>query len=283
MSHYNRNYGNIEEGSSGGGGGGSGNNNNINVSSSNRVFVYNISCHANREELREEFEIYGKVKSFRIKAKRSEKAGTTYGFVEFESNKSADRAVQFMNNALFGGMSLVVQLAPPPPPSSERSTNETSVSSSFAQGLSEASHAQPGSNGTNNKEKTLSDDSNASNNLLALPQTRVLNLEKQSVGSHQQLPQFYAQQYKFSGSARPPSPKKKRRSKKSSPSSSSSSSSSSSQSSSSSLSSSSSSSSPSRSRSSTGSASSYSSSSSSSSSRSSSPSSPRLRSYYKRK
>ena len=94
MSHYNVNYGVGDEkkGSRADGG--------------NRVFIGNISGNTSQEELKREVEIYGKIKSFHMKKCRPGSLTSTYGVVEFEDSKSAERVVQFMNNSTFDGAQL---------------------------------------------------------------------------------------------------------------------------------------------------------------------------------
>ena len=90
---------------------------------SNRVFVGNIFRHTSQAELRKEFEIYGNVKSFHMKKSRPGSSLSTYGIIEFEDSKSAERAIQYMNNSTFDGVQLTVQ----PIHSSKSKDNEKEV------------------------------------------------------------------------------------------------------------------------------------------------------------
>jgi RNA recognition motif-containing protein len=78
-----------------------------------KLFVGGLPYSATDAELREAFEKAGTVASASIVMDRMSGRSKGFGFVEFESDEEADKAVELLNNSDFGGRTITVNEARP--------------------------------------------------------------------------------------------------------------------------------------------------------------------------
>ncbi|MFQ5418463.1 MAG: RNA recognition motif domain-containing protein [Myxococcota bacterium] len=76
-----------------------------------KLYVGNLSFSATEEELRELFEQHGTTVSVRVITDRETGRSRGFGFVEFEEESAAEKALQALNGADMGGRSLRVNEA----------------------------------------------------------------------------------------------------------------------------------------------------------------------------
>ena len=79
----------------------------VTKASSNTLFVKNLNFATTKESLKEHFESTGKVKSVKIASNNGLPGG--YGFVEFENEKSASKALRNLNNSMLDGHALKLE------------------------------------------------------------------------------------------------------------------------------------------------------------------------------
>jgi RNA recognition motif-containing protein len=78
---------------------------------SRKLFVAKLPYDMTEAELRTTFESFGTLKSVRVIMDRDTKTSKGFGFVEFESDIDAARAITALDGAQAGSMKLVVKPA----------------------------------------------------------------------------------------------------------------------------------------------------------------------------
>lgn len=76
----------------------------VTKANTNTLFVKNLNFSTTKEALKEHFEQVGKVKSVKIASNNGMPGG--YGFVEYENEKSASKALRNLNNSMLDGHAL---------------------------------------------------------------------------------------------------------------------------------------------------------------------------------
>ncbi len=78
-----------------------------------KLFVGNLPFNTTSEELQEFFAQAGSVSSANVITDKMTGRSRGFGFVEFENDAEADKAVEMLNNKDFGGRNIVVNVARP--------------------------------------------------------------------------------------------------------------------------------------------------------------------------
>ena len=77
------------------------------------IYISNLSFDVNDSDLRELFEEYGTVSSAKVITDRYTGKSRGFGFVEMEDNKSAQQAIDDLNQAEYDGKTINVSVAKP--------------------------------------------------------------------------------------------------------------------------------------------------------------------------
>ena len=77
----------------------------------NKLFVGNLDFSTTEQQLREMFEAIGPLQSVALVLDRMTGQSRGFGFVEFESDADAQRAIESLNGTVVGGRSLNVNVA----------------------------------------------------------------------------------------------------------------------------------------------------------------------------
>jgi len=87
---------------------------------SNKLYVGSLPYTTTDQELKTLFEPHGHVVSARMVMDKMTGKSKGFGFVEFDSAETAEKAFQAMNKSEFGGRKMVVSIAHPPKPRDQR-------------------------------------------------------------------------------------------------------------------------------------------------------------------
>ena len=85
----------------------------------NKLYVGNFSYSTDDSQLEELFSTHGQVQSAKVIGDKG------FGFVEMSSSEEAEKAMEALNEAEFGGRTLRVDEARPQKPRSERNFNRS--------------------------------------------------------------------------------------------------------------------------------------------------------------
>jgi cold-inducible RNA-binding protein len=77
----------------------------------NRLYVGNLAYSTMDQQLQEAFSEFGEVTSASVVIDRATGQSRGFGFVEFQSNEEAERAIQSLNGATLDGRSITVNVA----------------------------------------------------------------------------------------------------------------------------------------------------------------------------
>lgn len=77
----------------------------------NRLYVGNLAYSTMDQQLQEAFSEFGEVTSASVVIDRATGQSRGFGFVEFNSNEEAERAIQSLNGATLDGRSITVNVA----------------------------------------------------------------------------------------------------------------------------------------------------------------------------
>jgi RNA recognition motif-containing protein len=80
-----------------------------------RIFVGNLAREATEEELRQQFEAYGRITSVEVVRDIFSRASKGFGFVEMPTRTEAEAAIRGLNATQFKGKPLNVNEARPRP------------------------------------------------------------------------------------------------------------------------------------------------------------------------
>lgn len=78
---------------------------------STKLYVGNLSFSTVEEQVRDAFAEFGRVASVSLITDRATGRSRGFGFVEYDSSESAERAIDSMNGAMLDGRSLTVNVA----------------------------------------------------------------------------------------------------------------------------------------------------------------------------
>jgi RNA recognition motif-containing protein len=78
-----------------------------------RLYVGNLPYTVNAQQLQEVFEAAGKVTSAFVVTDKQTRRSKGFGFVEFEDDADAQKAIEMFNNKPMEGRNLVVNIAKP--------------------------------------------------------------------------------------------------------------------------------------------------------------------------
>lgn len=78
-----------------------------------RLFVGNLPWTATTEELKEMFTKFGNVVDVKVLMDKYTGKSKGFGFIEFENDADADKAIETLNGSDFGGRNIVVNEARP--------------------------------------------------------------------------------------------------------------------------------------------------------------------------
>jgi len=99
------------------------NNNNNNAKNTSKLIIKNVAFEANAKELKELFNVYGKIKSLRL-PKKFGGSHRGFCFIEFETPREASNALQALNASHFYKRHLVIEYASTQESSSKRTRIE---------------------------------------------------------------------------------------------------------------------------------------------------------------
>jgi cold-inducible RNA-binding protein len=80
----------------------------------NKIYVGNLSYRTSEDQLAENFSKFGKISGTVVVIDRATNRSKGFGFITFESDNSAQQAVQEMNGKELDGRTIKVSIAKPP-------------------------------------------------------------------------------------------------------------------------------------------------------------------------